>query len=319
MQVNKAFANKIYQAIRDSESSGFLFEIDELCGFSGAKIIGTLQRLCKLILSDHICYLEVGVFRGLTLLSVAKAAAEYPVYGIDNFCQFDPKGNNQSFVESQIHNLGLNHVHLINMDFEEALENLNPYIQDRKIGVYFVDGPHDYRSQIMCLELIRPYLADHAVIVVDDSNYQHVRQANRDFLVTHPDFKLFFEAYTPCHPNNMPKTLRQDAEHGWWNGLNIILKDPESILAPMYPPTQRNRTLFFNDHIIHSSRHAFFADTILSLMSSLLSFRIFRAAKELFKFQCRLWGLPREFKGRHLSLNTYSDTLPHSQYNSSLK
>lgn len=31
---------------------------------------------------------------------------------------------------------------LIDKDFEEALLNF-----DRKVGVYFVDGPHDYRSQ----------------------------------------------------------------------------------------------------------------------------------------------------------------------------
>ena len=94
---------------------------------------------------------------------------------------------------------------LIERDYEDALEALGNHIGDTKIGLYFVDGPHDYRSQLMCLLLATPFLSESAVIVVDDCNYPWVRLANRDFLISNPSFKLIFEAYTECHPGNMPE------------------------------------------------------------------------------------------------------------------
>ena len=94
---------------------------------------------------------------------------------------FDPEKKNLSIVEERLTKLQLDNAFIINNDYEDALENLRHTIGDKKIGVYFIDGPHDYRSQLMCLELALPYLHEQAVIIVDDSNYRNVRQANRDF------------------------------------------------------------------------------------------------------------------------------------------
>lgn len=309
---------KLYEAIQEAEEHGPLSEEPAGSGFSGKKLIGALQRLCRVVLRDRICYLEVGVFQGLTLLSAARAASGHAVYGIDNFSKHDPQGTNRSIVESRIRATGLENVHLIDKDFEDALENLDSLIESRKIGVYFVDGPHDYRSQLMCLELARPFLADPAVVVIDDSNYQHVRQANRDFLVTHSEFKLLFEAYTECHPRNMSGEQREKAKTGWWNGVNILLKDPDSLLAPMVPPTQRNRAFFFNDHGVHSDRHAACSAEGLRFCSSLLSWRFIQAGKELCKFYIHSRNTPPEQKGRFLKLNTFNQALPASRYNPSL-
>lgn len=309
------FPRKIYQAICDADLYGPVTEDPEESGFSGKKLIGALQRLCRVQLDDSVCYLEVGVFQGLTLLSAARAAPEYPVFGIDNFCKHDPRGTNRSIVESRIQSRGLNHVHLIDKDFEEALENLGSLIQGRKIGVYFVDGPHDYRSQFLCLELARPFFAEHAVLVIDDSNYSHVRQATRDFLIIHPDFKLLFEAYTECHPNNMSARQKETAKNGWWNGVNILLRDPDNLLAPMYPPTLKNREFFYNDHGIHSDRYAACSAEGLRFGSCLLSGHLLRAGKEFCKFYLRSRKIPPEERGPFLQLNTFLPATPVSRYN----
>lgn len=310
--------DKIYRAIRAAEDYGLLSEDPELSGFSGKKLIGALQRLSKLYSEQHACYLEVGVFRGLTLLSTAKALGREAAYGIDDFSQFDHERKNLSIVERRIQRLGVENVHIINMDYEDALGNLNEYIDDRKVGVYFVDGPHDYRSQLMCLELAKPFLADNAVIVVDDSNYQHVRQATRDFLIINPQFKLLFEAYTECHPNNMSKQKRLQAKDGWWNGVNVILHDSENRVAPMYPPTQRNRLFFLNDHLVHSARRPEYSPQALHFTSCLLSLNIFGVFKEIVKLFIRSHKTPLELKGQYNSVNTFSSGLTESRYNPSL-
>ena len=204
--------------------------------------------------------------------------------GINDFSQFDPQRINRTTFESRRSGLGLKNVTLVNADYEDALEALHGTIGERKVGVYFVDGPHDYRSQLMCLLLAKPYLSEHAVIVVDDCNYEHVRQANSDFLRTNPEFRLFFEAYTPAHPNNMTDSQLECARRGWWNGVNVIVRDPEGLLEPICPDTPRGRDLFLATHEVQSHRGAYGVMHALRLADSLMRGRVIKAVRSAFGF-----------------------------------
>ncbi len=309
---------KIIQLIQEAETKEILYSIDniQLTGYSGKKVIATLQRLIDLFSQEeNTCYLEIGVFQGLTLLHSAITKPNYHCYGIDNFAYFDPQNKNFNLVCERIKNLDLTNVHLLNLDYEDALENLHKHINDQKIGVYFIDGPHDYRSQLMCLQLGLPYLHEKAVILVDDCNYRHVRQANRDFLVTHSDYKLVFEAYTPCHPNNMTHSQKQDAENGWWNGINILVKDVNQRLKPMYPPTERSRQLYENEHLIHSEKLAEFAPEALQHLNLINQIKMFQFLLKSIKLYQKFSKIHNQTK-RYINLNTYSENLAKSNYNS---
>ena len=310
--------SQIIEAIKNAESYGLIPKTNNevLTGLSGDKLVGSLQRLTSLFSqNNNTCYLEVGVFQGLTLLSVANSCPNITCYGIDNFAQFDPKGENFGIVKSRREKLGLKNANIINKDYEEALETLSNEIEDKKIGVYFVDGPHDYRSQLMCLELALPYLHENAVIIVDDSNYNHVRQANRDFLKTHPEYKLLFEAYTKCHPINMSKAEEQKTKKGWWNGVNIIVRDIEQLLQPMYPPTERSRILYENEHIIHASKIAEVAPEAVAFMQSIYDLNLVKAVSNFLNFYRSVEKYQYLFQNRYQGINTYSSNLPSSNYN----
>lgn len=248
-----AFFDALKTAIAQATKQGILYPNDVLTGFSGHKLIGTLQRLARLQADAGHHYLEVGVFQGLSLLSVSMAV-DNEAYGIDNFAFLDPDKKNFGIVEQRKAALNITNARIINQDYEDALLSLPSHIGDRKIGLYFVDGPHDYRSQLVCLLFALPYLADNAVIVVDDCNYVHVRQANQDFLKAFPVFKLFFQSYTDTHPINMTAEQKKAAEAGWWNGVNILVKDPNNLIEPAYPPTPRSRKVFENDSELHAAR-----------------------------------------------------------------
>ena len=104
-----AFLTDVLQCIRDSEESGLLFEDKTkiLDGLSGLKTIGALQRFCRLFEGDPTaCYLEIGVYQGLSLLSVASNIAHFPCVGIDNFSILDPERKNLDIVLSRIEKLG---------------------------------------------------------------------------------------------------------------------------------------------------------------------------------------------------------------------
>lgn len=277
-------------------------------GLSGARLIGALQRLAAL-LTPAQAYVEVGVYRGATLLSVAGANPGVACFGIDNFAFFDHDGQNRAIVETRRRELGASNAAVIDLDYEDALEALPTHIGDRHVGLFFVDGPHDYRSQLMCLELIRPWLADEAVVLIDDCNYGHVRQANRDFLRVHPELKLAFEAYTPAHPKNLTGEEARAAREGWWNGVNVLVTDPEDRLAPAYPPTERNRTLFENEHLVHAMRAAELAPRLVQAFNEFRRLRWDRFAVEAI----RLLGA-RTRRVPHATMNTYSEALPRDRF-----
>lgn len=288
-------------------SDGIITDDKVLTGFSGHKMVSVLQNVAKARLDENTCYVEVGVFQGLTLLSVARVLDKSQVYGIDNFAFFDKAGKNLSIVNDRTKKLSLTNVNIVNEDYEDALENLAKHIGDKKVGVYFVDGPHDYRSQLMCLELIKPFLADNAIIIIDDSNYRHVRQANRDFLINNKDFKLLFQSYTKAHPLQLNLADRKLAQEGFWDGINIIVKDTGNELKVNYPPTFRDRALYENEHIIQTSKHPDAMTYFLPLVNMFGGMLKSLSKKTFAK------------AGKFKMMNTYSEDLPMNDFNESLK
>jgi predicted O-methyltransferase YrrM len=309
MEVMSYFST-IRKSIDDAIENGLMSEeTGVLTGYSGEKMVGMLQRLAKNTLTENTVYLEVGVYQGLTLLSVAKEIGDHKAYGIDNFAFFDKEGKNEGIVNNRIEKLGLSNAFIINKDYEDALENLDRELNGKKVGVYFIDGPHDYRSQLMCLALIKPFLAENAVIIVDDANYRHVRQANRDFLFTHPEYKLVFESYTKCHPGNVSEAEIVGHKKEWWDGVNVIVHDKKNELKAVYPPTHRSRALYENEHSIHSTKHPEVVPFLLRLTNFL--------APIVYSFS-KLKNKKEIIKGKFQSMNVYSEDLPKEKYNDSL-
>jgi predicted O-methyltransferase YrrM len=285
-----------------------LFTDPELSGFSGKKIIALLQNLAACLDPRNESYLEIGVFQGMSLISVSKVF-EGKTFGIDNFSQFDPEKQNYNLISHHFRRLDINNANLINCDFEAAFNNLKAYIGDTKIGLLFIDGPHDYRSQLLCLLLSKPYLSNNAVIVVDDSNYRHVRQANDDFLTACPEFNLAFEKYTKSHPDNMLPEARENASAGWWNGINVLVTSSLTDQPVKKISTIENRTLYYNDHHIHSSRYADCAPEALTVTHALKPFRPMKLLYRLNKLYKRLKGSDPMFNGKYRYRNTYTDDL----------
>lgn len=303
---------RIFECLRAAERGELLKEFDRnlLSGYSGTRLIAALQRITAEFANDPgACYLEVGVFQGLTLLSVAGAVPTVACYGIDNFAFFDPERRNLGIVESRRSALGATNAALVNADYEDALLGLSGTLGSRKVAVYFVDGPHDYRSQLMCLELALPHLHPEAVVVIDDSNYAHVRQANSDFLVTHPEFKLAFEAYTRCHPGNMTADEHARARQGWWNGVNVLVRDVADRLEPMLPPTVRDRSRYEAEHIAHAAEIPDLAAETGRLLSSIHHLRPLRFVREVWRLKQRMRQRPTGYSGRYPDMNTDSGDL----------
>lgn len=312
------FLGKVINCVRETERSGPVSDKggEVLEGLSGSKTVGALQRLTGLFADDaDACYVEIGVFQGLTLLSVAVTFPSFPCFGIDNFSILDPEGKNLGVVQDRTHRLGATNATLINQDFEAALERLDDHLEGRKIGVFFVDGAHDYRSQLIALLLAQPYLHENAVILIDDANYAFVRQSTRDFLITHPAYKMVFEAYSPAHPANMdPETLAR-FESGWLNGINILVRDPEGLLSDMLPPTEPDRTLYVNEWLVHRHQMAEMAPEALALAQAVCLDNVSAEAERKKQLIERFEKMHEIFSGRSPDRNTYSSGLTEGRFN----
>ena len=285
-----------------------LFTDPQLSGFSGKKIIALLQNLATCLDPQNETYLEIGVYRGLSLISVARVF-DGQAFGIDNFSQFDKGKKNYNLIREHTDRLKLKNLNLINDDFESALRNLGNYIGGKRIGLLFIDGPHDYRSQIMCLLLSGKYLSKNAVIVIDDSNYRHVRQANADFLEAYPEYGLAFERYTKAHPANMTEAERKNAIEGWWNGINVIATTEMTAITEKKITISGSRMLYYNDHHVHSSRYADCAPEAIAVTHALKPFSPLRLIHRLHKLYRKVRASDKYFHGKYRHLNTYTDDL----------
>ncbi len=314
----KTFLESVITCVREADEQGLLSEkgLDSLGGLSGLKTVGVLQRLTGLFSDQNdACYLEVGVFQGLTLLSVALSQPGVSCFGIDDFSILDPDEKNFYLVNDRLEKLNVTNAALINEGFEEAFEHLDDYLKGRKIGVYFYDGAHDYRSQIMGLMLVQPLLHENCVLIIDDANYEFVRQSTVDFLKSCPDFKLVFEGYSPAHPANMDEATRKHHEAGWLNGINILARDTGNLLPDMLPPVNPDKTLYVNDWLVHRHRLAELAPEALNVAGSICAGDV--AEVDARNKLTSLYETEKNrFDTRHADRNLHNQGQPKSRLNS---
>ena len=309
---------QVLEIIKETERDGLLTDRreDGLSGISGLKTVGAIQRLVRLCADDDgACYLEIGVFQGLTLVSAALEAPDMPCFGIDNFRILDPDSRNKEITTERIERFGAANATLIDMDFEDALGGLDAHLDGRKIALYFVDGPHDYRSQMVCLLAAKRHLHERAVIIIDDANYPDVRWSTRDFLTGHPDFKMVFEAYSPAHPANLDEADHIKWEKGWLNGVNVLVRDPDGLLTDMLPPVDDDRTLYFNEWMVHRLRRAELAPEAVTLADAICAGDM-GAEEKAREALLEKYGIWRDVSdARFPDRNTFSEGLTQARFN----
>jgi predicted O-methyltransferase YrrM len=119
-----------------------------------------------------------------------------------------------------------------NNNKEKFIENIKPYVKESKITVIssdmlsvnlqdikepiqmmFYDGPHDHESVVKVIQYYYPVLAEEAVIVFDDANWEGVVSG----------------ATVGLESVNLRTTYKklilneEESSQDWWNGLYIVV------------------------------------------------------------------------------------------------
>jgi protein O-GlcNAc transferase len=196
------------------KSAQFQTVIEQVKGMTTANVMQLLNFAVDCMEPGEI-YCEIGCFQGATLIGALLNHPEQVAYAVDNFSRFDEHGENLEKLIDNLTRFGIEEqVVFCEQDFEEFFWELREVNFEEKIGVYFYDGAHDYRSQILGLLLIKPFLADRALIIVDDSNRSAVHQANWDFIASHPHCQMLFDLPT-----------RGNGDRTFWNGIQVLSWD----------------------------------------------------------------------------------------------
>lgn len=182
-------------------------------GFSSPYLMSMLNRAVA-NLGENELYLEVGVFQGKTLIGALVGNPTMKAIAVDNFSEFtseDPVG----ILDSYLSNFNVqDQVTFLNMDFREFFSDPAFDALKGSIGVYFYDGNHDPDMGLMGLEMAVPFLADKAVIFVDDVSGMGVWESVVQFCSHHTkETALLFAIATPNFP--FPNA-------NWHNGLFAI-------------------------------------------------------------------------------------------------
>jgi hypothetical protein len=151
-------------------------------------------------------YVEVGCWRGLSLAGAAADNAT-KIYACDDFSM---RPDDRDALAQTLHrHTAPGQVQFYEGDFREFLK-LAPW-RPRKVGGYFYDGGHSFNDHFEALELIQPWLADDALVIVDDTNDFPVRAANGLFSRCLPNLELVWDIRTgrPRAPT-------------WWNGVQVF-------------------------------------------------------------------------------------------------
>lgn len=172
------------------KSDRFQAILDQVQGTTTANIIQLLNLAVECIEPDEI-YCQIGCFPVEHLIGALLDNSEKMAYVVDNFSEVEADGKNQEKLFDKLDRFKLDRqIFFLEQNVEEFFCDLKEILPEAKIGVFFYDGSPDYRSQLLALLLVKPFLADQGLIIIDDSKLSAVQQANWDFLTIHPACQL---------------------------------------------------------------------------------------------------------------------------------
>jgi predicted O-methyltransferase YrrM len=164
-----------------------------------------LLNLAASFLGEGESYVEAGSFKGLSLIA-AMLGNTGDFVGIDDFSLGD---GNRTLLEANLRRYGLAGHAILEGDAFELLRR--GALGDRRVGVYYYDAAHDYRSQLRGLRLVEPHLAEDALLIVDDTDWPQVARAMRDYLARQPRAELLVKLDGKDH-----------GQPWWWEGVQVL-------------------------------------------------------------------------------------------------
>jgi predicted O-methyltransferase YrrM len=159
-------------------------------------------------LGEGESYVEVGTFRGTSLISAMLGNPGHDFVALDNWSMGD---GSRAELDANLARYSLEAT-MIEGDAFETLRS--DALRGRTIGVYYYDNGHEYEQQLDGMRLVEPYLTSPSLVIVDDTDWERVERAVDDYLAEQPRATEIFraEGNDRGHPE-------------WWEGMRVLRWD----------------------------------------------------------------------------------------------
>jgi predicted O-methyltransferase YrrM len=156
------------------------------------------------------CYLEVGSYRGRSVVGAMLHHPGRQAIAVESFAEFgvDPD-RTRAEVESTLREFGV--ADRVRLVVGDAFRGLDRSAVPEPVGVYFYDGAHSRVAHYLGLALAEPLLAERALVIVDDWSWPQVRSATEAYLDRHPGYRVVAEM-----------SAAADFDPRWCNGLVVL-------------------------------------------------------------------------------------------------
>ncbi len=223
-----------------------------------------LMQLCNFAadcLEPGEVYCQLGCFQNTALIGTLLNHPEQMGYVVDDFADFDSEDEKLEKWTEKLVKLGLaEQGFLYNQNFEQFFLELNELEVTEEIGLYFYDADSDYHSVLLGLLLVKPFLTEQALLIINNRN-PTVRQAIDDFINDYPaaQILLHLPQFGTKIGEETPNIyiLRWDVEKSQISSLNLLSdQHPKKVISEIYdlenqPEPQRLESLCQAAFILH--------------------------------------------------------------------
>ncbi|MBS0262617.1 MAG: class I SAM-dependent methyltransferase [Planctomycetes bacterium] len=167
--------------------------------------IGAIINRAVSRMPDQQAYLNIGVGQGFTLFAGMSGNSHKKCIGVDDLAR-DTKPRND-FLRRYLRLRSPQH-RFWEGDFRDYLQHEH----EGQLGLYVFDGSKSYDEQRQGLELAEPFFGPGCLVLVDDTNWPEIREANLDFMKhSRFEYRSLLDIQTPRagHPT-------------FWNGLMLF-------------------------------------------------------------------------------------------------
>jgi len=209
MNLDEHVRKALYRAV--THRSGLDARVLKLEGMSSPKVRHFLNNVCRF---DGCRYLEVGCWKGSTLLSAIYDNPDVHYWGVDNWSEWTAGGDPKLDLVRNFQEI-IGAVPGDTTFIEKDFRRVNPLehgIAD--VNVYFYDGSHSEEAHFHALQHFMPVLEETFIFIVDDWNEVDV-QRGTDRAVAELGLHAIYH-------QTLPAMAKPDRDL-WWNGLRIFV------------------------------------------------------------------------------------------------
>jgi hypothetical protein len=178
-----------------------------------------LLNLAASLLDEGECYLEVGTYLGASLIGAARGNNDHEFVAIDRFgfgpLELPDRGrphlplSTRALLDENLARFDTQRATILEGDAFSIVEQ--GALGSRRVGVYYYDADHSYEGELAGLQLCEPWLAEHTVLIADNSDSETVARALADYVRGQPRARPLLDI--PGKDRGYPH---------WWGGVQVI-------------------------------------------------------------------------------------------------